>query len=190
VRSSLSIGGALAAREGRYSSALRLLGGSRARARNSDSQVPEPFGQPVRGLFRHAANQVGRADAKQLIEDGKQMSWDVLAAEALTEPDEHDGFAGGSSRDDRRQNQQLADKASPSSRADCGQASEPTILAAVNTASRTLTGMDQQHTDPSPPSVGRFEFHRWLGELSTEVVSSLLVAGTLALISVLWALLR
>jgi predicted ATPase len=173
----LGVGAALAATEGRHRSALRLLGGSRTHARNSDSRIPEPIQRPVADLFLDVIGEVGPERADELIADGEQLPLAVLTAEVLAGPEDPaplEPARPAATRPDEPNEGALAERTSP---------------AGVSAAPAAERG-DAPARPRGPSSDLGARLRPWLGELSTQVLTSLLASGALALIGLLWTVLR
>jgi predicted ATPase len=184
----LGLGAALAATEGRHRSALRLLGGSRTHARNSDSRIPEPIQRPVADVLLDVVGEVGADRADALIGDGEQLPLPVLTAEVLAGPDDHvpleQAGAAGVAGVVRAAAPRSAASA-PGARGGRRRPRSGTAAAATpSEASRVPAGPRQ------PPADVVARFRPWLGEVSVQVVTSLLATGALALLGLLWTLLR
>jgi DNA-binding CsgD family transcriptional regulator len=76
---------ALAADEGRYVGALRLVGGAEALSRRTGSEINEQFMSPLQPRLDRAFEVVGSVAAR-LVAEGSRMSLDELMAEAVAEP--------------------------------------------------------------------------------------------------------
>jgi non-specific serine/threonine protein kinase len=79
-------GAVLAAVEGRFASALRVVGGATALSRRHGSRQPEQIVAPMLAPFEATATEVSADDAARLHAEGGHMSWEELVAEVLGEP--------------------------------------------------------------------------------------------------------
>jgi predicted ATPase/DNA-binding CsgD family transcriptional regulator len=77
---------ALAALERRYHSALRLVGGTETASRLSGSQPPAGTASSIMARLEPIKDEVAPALAGRLVEQGRNMSWEQLVAEALADP--------------------------------------------------------------------------------------------------------
>lgn len=83
----LRMAGVLAAREGRFNSALRLHGGAETFGRNrGGSMTPSQLRAPLVPLFEPVLRAVTPKQADRLVAHGRHMHWDELTAEAFLEP--------------------------------------------------------------------------------------------------------
>ena len=85
----LWIAAALAAVEGRFDSAMRLVGGAGGQSRRHGGQNKR-FLTSVEPFVERAREAVGPTAADRLRAEGSEMCWDELAREALAEPSDAD----------------------------------------------------------------------------------------------------
>jgi predicted ATPase/DNA-binding CsgD family transcriptional regulator len=85
----LGMSAVLAAHEGRYHAALRLLGGAEAcEQQRGGTKTPATLTVPFQPLFEQVVKEVTGTLFGQLWDQGRRMSWDELVAEALAlQPD-------------------------------------------------------------------------------------------------------
>lgn len=82
----LGAGAVLAATEGRYDSALRIVGGAGALRRRHGSRLPKQLGARTMAAFEPISATVDEKRAAELIAEGEHMDWNELIAVALTPP--------------------------------------------------------------------------------------------------------
>jgi predicted ATPase/DNA-binding CsgD family transcriptional regulator len=75
----------LAADEGRYESAMRLVGGAETLSRRRGSGFDDTLKRPLQPRLDRAAETIGAA-AGPLVAEGARMTWDDLIAEAIAQP--------------------------------------------------------------------------------------------------------
>jgi predicted ATPase/DNA-binding SARP family transcriptional activator len=76
----------LAATEGRYDAAMRLVGGAEAQNQRRGSRYPQQLADRVLAAFGPVSDHIPPDQVGELTAQGKHMDWDQLLAEALAEP--------------------------------------------------------------------------------------------------------
>jgi DNA-binding CsgD family transcriptional regulator len=77
---------ALAAEEGRFESAARLVGGAEGLSQRSGSEINEWFMAPLQPRLDRAFTELGTELSARLVAEGSRMSLDALMAEAVEDP--------------------------------------------------------------------------------------------------------
>ncbi len=81
---------ALAAEEGRFECAARLVGGAEGLSQRSGSEINEWFMSPLRPQLDRAFAELGTEVSARLVAEGSRMSLEALMAVAVRDPDAED----------------------------------------------------------------------------------------------------
>ena len=76
----------LAAQEGRFESAARLVGGAEGLSQRSGSEITDWFMSPLQPLLDRAFSELGTELSARLVAEGSRMSLDALMVEAVRDP--------------------------------------------------------------------------------------------------------
>jgi DNA-binding CsgD family transcriptional regulator len=81
---------ALAAEEGRFESAARLVGGAEGLSQRSGSEITEWFMSPLQPQLDRAFAELGTEASARLVAEGSRMSLEALMMHAVEDPDAED----------------------------------------------------------------------------------------------------